>query len=239
MIDGLQRLEGDFGHLFHKEAVNLLLDSSRPFIGHLGGDGVFLLVCVIDNGALFNIGGKQAHDVGAEILGYHDGGVVSAGLHALQGFVPACKLPVHLVVGFQGVYHLVAHVHAHGEDLPVIARVGVGHRDFDVLCIAVGVPAPGDIKPGVHGRHNADAHHDNEGNGVIPDTADVSGKYFQDFFHFSVPFQPSLNIARISSSVMPQSCCSISNCLRILSRKYSRQMRYTEIPIRDMIHSTR
>lgn len=133
-----------------------------------------------------------------------------------------------------GIYHPSSLTFMLTEVSP-IAGIGRGNHDFYVFCV-YGVPAPV-----LKTRHTWRAPHghrtDNRGNGVPfrirPDVSPI--KIFKIFHFQSLPV--SLKHCPVSSSVMPlELLLHLKLVCRILSRKYE-QMRYTEIPIRMLIHS--
>ena len=64
-----------------------------------GADRVLLLVDVILDFRLFGGSGHRFDQAGAEILGQHDGCIVSAGLHAVDGlFLIVYEAPAEFVV---------------------------------------------------------------------------------------------------------------------------------------------
>ena len=79
--------------------VDLLVDVGGTGVGDFRRDRVLLLVDVILDFWLFGGSGHRFDQAGAEILGQHDGCIVSAGLHAVDGlFLIVYEAPAEFVV---------------------------------------------------------------------------------------------------------------------------------------------
>ena len=175
-------LDQRFTHRGDKGLVNLLLDRLRARIGHLGRNGILLLVAIILKLRLGKRTRKHAGKVGAEVIRNDDRCVVLAGLHALHGSIRVCKDPTKLVVFFKLGDGLIARVElSHvfvGRTLVV-----VGNGNLDICRVSVRVPVGNYVVPSVERRNDAYANSDNQSNGIFKQAQDIALENLKCLFH--------------------------------------------------------
>ena len=113
-----------------------------------------------------------------EVVRDHDGCVVAAGAHALEGLVLVGEAPADLGVLLEGVDHEVAGADAAGA-LERDRLVLVDNGDRDVARVLVGVPVGEHIDPCVQARDDGDADHHDQRDRAAEDPAQVATKYFK------------------------------------------------------------
>lgn len=74
--------------------------------------------------------GEERHHASAEILRNHHCRIVFAGFGAVDGLFFGGEGPVHLVVGAQGVDHLVSDADLHWNEVGLVAFIVVGDGEF-------------------------------------------------------------------------------------------------------------
>ena len=116
-----------FRQRFCEHAVHLVGYLVGTLPGHLGRDGVFLLVGVIHDVGMLCIARIERHHVAAETLGNDHRCIVPTRLGTVNGIFFIGEHPVHLVVFAKGRHHLVADVHPQGNKLALVPLIGICH----------------------------------------------------------------------------------------------------------------
>lgn len=166
----------------HKGLVELGLDGLGTGIGHLRGDGVFLLVHVIREFGLLEIAREHARELLAEVVRNHDGGVVITAPHALLGLLRIREDPAQVVVLLEFVDRLLAGVEF-AREFGLHARILVGDCDLDALGATVGVPVRLDVVPGVQGRNDAHTDGDDHRHWIVQQAEHIALEDLPCFSH--------------------------------------------------------
>ena len=133
---------------------------------------------------MLHVGRKERHHVGAKRLRDNDGSVVRARLNALNRLIAVVEDdPVEVLIAAQGGGYVFAHVDLDGNQITLVALVGVDHGDLKIASVAVRIPAAGDVKPRVQARYDDQAHHDNHADHGVRHVLDVALKQMQDVLH--------------------------------------------------------
>ena len=170
-------------------------------------DGVLLLVAIEEHLRAVRVGRERGHHVGAEVLRDHDGGIVLPASDALDGVVLGRDRVADLVARAQLRHDALAYVDAHGDQPAGVAGVRAGKCDLEVPRVAIGVPAAGDVEPGVERRYDDHAHADDQADDVSADVARVASDEAPDPTH---PPRP------------PSAPCCVSGVLSCRARGPSR-----------------
>ena len=178
------RLKADGRDGLGKGLVDLALDGARALLGHDLCDGVGLLVLIeLDIGVL-HVGREERHHVCAKTFRDNNGSVVRARLNALNRLITVVEDdPIEVLVAAQGGGYVFAHVDLDGNQIALVALIGVDHCNLKVAGIAVGIPASGDVKPRVQAWHDDQAHHNNQADHGARHVLDIALKQVQDVFH--------------------------------------------------------
>ena len=133
---------------------------------------------------MLHVGREKRHHIGAKALGDNDCRIVGARLDALDGLVAIVEHnPVKVLVAAQARGHVFAHVDLDGDQVALVAFIGIDHGNLEVAGVAIRVPAAGDVKPRVQARHNDQAHHDNHADHRVRHVLNVALKQVQDVLH--------------------------------------------------------
>ena len=136
---------------------------------------------------MLHVGRKERHHVGAKALGDYDSRIVSARLNTVDSLIAIVEHnPVKVLVTTQSGRHVFAHVDLDGNQVALVALVGIDHGDLKIAGIAVRVPAAGDVKPCVKARHDDQTHHDNHADYGVRHILDVALKQMQDVLHLCI-----------------------------------------------------
>ena len=77
-------------------------------------------------------------------------------------------------------FHLIADMNRQRKEIAAIAFIHIRHRHLEIAGISVRIPAGGDIKPRVQGRHDRQPHDHDPGNRILSDFFEISGKNSAD-----------------------------------------------------------
>ena len=132
----------------NKGLVQLLLDGLGTRIGHLGGNGVFLLIHVVRELGLLKVACEHARELFAEVLRNDDRGVVLTAVHALFRAFRIGEDPAQVVVFLELLDRLLTGIER-PRQLIFNALVLVGDGDFHTGGVTVRIPVRLDVVPGV------------------------------------------------------------------------------------------
>ena len=165
--------------------VYTALERLRRRVGYLCRNGVFLRVFVVGYlGLAVPLGQHIIHAV-REVLVNDDGGIVIAGVHAVDGLLLAVRDdPVYRGAFAQVCYNIIALVDLFAA-VGHIALIHRGHGNRNIARIAVGVPVGIDIEPCVQTRQDHYGYRHNEGEEMPADGLDVPSEDFEYVSHNS------------------------------------------------------
>ena len=159
---------------------------------------------------MLHLGREQRHHVGAEVGWNHHGGIVLTRLDAIDRFVLIHKGPVKAIVGTQRVDHRVANVHLDGDQIALVALVGIGNSYLEIAGIAIRIPAARNVEPSVESRNHNKTHDHDHADNAMEHIFAVTTEKLQDIFHSASPpfvFESScLRCAPGKGAVTSRSC---------------------------------
>jgi hypothetical protein len=182
-----QGARADLAHGLGEGLADVGLHGRHGLVGHDRRDRVALLVGLVDEGGGVDVVGGDGEQGGGEVLRDQDRRVVAPGAHALLGLLARGDLVADLVARAQLGGHRLAQVEGHGQAPGGVALVAVGDGDAQAAGVAVGVPAAGDVEPGVERRDHDQAHADHERDHVARGVAGVEAEDAPDLPHRSSP----------------------------------------------------
>ena len=130
---------------------------------------------------------EHCHHVGAKTLRDDEGGVVGAGIHAVDGFVLVHELPVEVMIGAQGIGDGLANVDGDWHEIGLISLVDVRHGNFECLGVAVWIPAGGDVVPGIQRRYDHQSHGHDHRDYIARGLAHIACEDLPDELHRAPP----------------------------------------------------
>ena len=171
--DAVGRLHHSVDDDFKIRLVYRGLHAFRGGVGYLRGDGVFLRVLIVCNAGLARPLREHIEHVVGEVLINDDGGVVFAGVHAVDRLLLVVEEdPVDARRLAEVVEHLVALI----RDCAVIVNIALihgGEGDGDVAGVAVRVPVGVDVQPSVEAGQQAYRQRYSHGKKVLAERFNV------------------------------------------------------------------
>ena len=159
--------QGGFVDALGERAPNAFLNRIGALLRDDGGDGVLLLVRVVHHVGVLSAVGQVRHHVLAEVIWDNDGCIVGAVGYAVHSLLFIDEHPVEAVVASQLGDYRVAHVHAHWDELALVACVFVCNGHLQVARVAIGVPAAGDVEPSIKRRGDDEQHDDHDADDAL------------------------------------------------------------------------
>ena len=157
--------------------------------------------------------GEECHHAGAEILRNHHCCIVFAGFGAVDGLFFGGEGPVHLVVGAQGVDHLIADTDLHGNEIGLVAFIVVGDGEFQIAGVGEWIPACAHVEPGEQARNYHQSDDDDDGDDVAGQASNVADEQFPDVFHALLLSLLPLGLVLLAVPVLPvafMACTSVA-----------------------------
>ena len=173
MMRHIQRYRGNSLRESFRDLRN---DCVGCFFGDFWRNSIRFFVNVIFNFRGRTIRLEKSEHVRTKIFGNNDSRIIRARMNTIDSFFLGYELPIKLRILAQRGLNIIAHIHRHRNKIGTIAFIGVSYCHPQFAGVTVRIPTSGNIKPGIHGRHNHETHSYHNANNTAEEVALVFDK---------------------------------------------------------------
>ena len=177
-----------------KGLIDGILQSSCHRIRDFGGNGIALLILIIDQRRILKIIRKYIVHTISKFIGNDDGCIIFSGFHALFClFLGIQKDPFYTGVGMQAFQYGFSHIY-HRSVFQRIVLIQGYYRHRNSSGIGIGIPVGKYIKPRIQRRYHTQPDNNNQSKRLLHQFFQISGKNLPNIFHIASSNSSSVSI---------------------------------------------